>query len=277
MSATSAGRLLISHITLRGPELAQLYALINARPEITAEELRATLCPLGAGDIPFELADAPLREALSFLTLAGLVVGRGRPRRHQVSPLLADVPFRLLLLRHLSAHAEERQRAISLVHQALIVDDVLTVTPQAVRDRLERGPLRGLFAWTGEKVTLWAHLAAYIGLIRRPERSVELLMVPQPALLLDVLDWALIRLNGDTSIDRAVRLIDAELFACLTSRGRVHRGLVQALLALERLGRIRLGHSADAARSLLIGERRVSEIAVIEPVLPISPPLNGEA
>lgn len=275
MSATPAGRLLISHITLRGPELAQLYALVAARPEVTAEELRAALCPAGAGDAPFELADAPLREALSFLTLAGLIEGRGRPRRYRATPLLDGAPFPLLLLRHLGAHPEERQRAISLVHRALVAGDALAITPQALRDHLERGPLGGLFAWTGEKVTLWAHLAAYLGLIRRPERSAELLAVPQPALLLDALRWAQGHRGGDVSLDAALRLLDSELFACFTGRGRVHRGLAQALLALERLGRIRLGHSADAARSLLLGERRVSELAFTDSALCTSALYNG--
>jgi hypothetical protein len=58
-------------------------------------------------------------------------------------------------------------------------------------------------------------------------------------------------------------VIDANLFACFTSRGRVHGGMAQTLLALDRLGRVRLSHSADAARSLLLGDRRVSDVWLI--------------
>lgn len=262
MSATSAGRLLISHITLRGPELAQVYALVAARPEIGADELRERLAPAATGASPFELADAPLREALSFLTLAGLVEARGRQRRYSASPRLTGAPFPLLLLHHLRSHAEERQRAISLVHQSLVADDAVTTTAAALRDQLERGPLRDLFAWTGEKVTLWAHLAAHLGLVRRVERSPELLAVPSLGLTLSALAWATCGASGDGSLDAALRRVDASLFACFTSRGRVHKGLSQSLLALERLERIRLSHSADAARSLLLGERRVSDLAL---------------
>jgi hypothetical protein len=262
MTTTSPGRLLISHITLRGPELAQAYALIAARPEIGAEELREHLALTGAGASPYELADAPLREALSFLTLAGLIEARGRQRRYRATPRLPEAPFALLLLHHLATHADRRQQAISLVHRTLVADDTLATTPQALRDQLERGALRDLFAWTGEKVTLWAHLAAYLGLVRRLERTTDMLIVPQIELALASLAWAQRQRKGDSSLDAALRLIDAELFACLTARGRAHRVLAQTLLALERLGHIRLSHSADAAHSLLLGERRVSELVV---------------
>ncbi|NTV64639.1 MAG: hypothetical protein HGA65_14060, partial [Oscillochloris sp.] len=190
MTATPAGRLLISHIPLRGPDLAQLYAAIAARPEATLDDLRAELCAAGAGDSPDDLADAPLREALSFLSIASIIEARGRPRRHTASPRLPGAPFRLLLSHHLSAHPEQRQRAIALVYRQIVADDTLAITPQALRDQMERGVLRDLFAWTGEKLLLWAHLSAFIGLVRRSERSPELLIVPQPSLILDALRWA---------------------------------------------------------------------------------------
>jgi hypothetical protein len=261
MSTQGAGRLLISHITLRGPELAQVYAQVAARPEVGADELRERLTPAAAGASPFELTDAPLREALSFLTLAGLVEVRGRQRRYTASPRLPGAPFPLLLLHHLRGHPEERQRAISLVHQCLVAEDATATTAAALRDQLERGPLRDLFAWTGEKVALWAHLASHLGLIRRVERSAEILVVPSLATTLAALAWATAA-GVDSSLDTALRRVDADLFACFTARGRLHRGLAQALLALERLGQIRLSHSADAARSLLLGERRVSDLAL---------------
>jgi hypothetical protein len=265
MSSSPAGRLLISHITLRGPELAQVYARIVAHPELGADDLRAYFGSVG-GSSPFELADAPLRETLSFLCLAGLVEVRGRQRRYTASPRLTGVPFPLLLLHHLRVHPEERQRAIGLVHHSLAGDDILNTTATALRDRLERGPLRDLFAWTGEKVNFWAHLAGYLGLIRRVERSSELLAVPSLSLLHSALIWAIGEAGSDLSLDAVLRRVDAELFACFTVRGRIHKGFAQALLALERLGTIRLSHSADAARSLLLGERRVSDLALLEAV-----------
>ncbi|MEI7769626.1 MAG: hypothetical protein WCI67_06545 [Chloroflexales bacterium] len=179
---------------------------------------------------------------------------------------------------------------------------------------MERGALRDLFAWTGEKLLLWAHLSAFIGLVRRSERSPELLIVPQPSLILDALRWAAHpsskpdevkgvfcgegqalsaplpegtrgvfcgegqalsaplpeggppQLGGEgLSLAAALTQIDAEIFACFTARGRVHRGLAQTLLAMERLGHIRMTHHADAARSLLLGDRRVSEVALTTP------------
>lgn len=256
-SVTPAGRLLISHIPLRGTELAQVYQAIAACPELMLDELRSRFC-LGADGN--ELADAPLRETLSFLTIAGLVQATGRPRRYTATPLMADVSFPLLLLAHLSAHAEPRQRAISLVHRQLVAEDTLAISPQALRDQLERGPLRDQFAWTGEKIAFWAHLAAFTGLIRRPERSTELLIVPSLTLLQAALEWAIATHPGETSLATLLNAVEARFFACFTARGRVHRGLAQALLALEHRGQIQLLHHADALHSLLLGERRVSAL-----------------
>ena len=55
MSAPSLGRLLISHITLRGLELAQLYAFIAERPGVSYDELTNALMPVGASDSLFGL------------------------------------------------------------------------------------------------------------------------------------------------------------------------------------------------------------------------------
>src|SRR5262249_41378251 len=162
-------------------------------------------------------------------------------------------------LHHIQAHDDERQRAPALIYRQIVADDTLAITSAALREQMERGAHRQLFTWTSEKISLWGHLAAYVGLIRRSEREAELLIGPQPGLALEALRWAATHVEGP-SLDALLEAIDITLFACFTSRGRVHRGLAQALLALERRGDIRLTHSADAARSLTLGERRVSEV-----------------
>jgi hypothetical protein len=266
MTAPSLGRLLISHITLRGPELAQLYALIAERPGVSYDELTDALMPAGANTSSFGLEEAPLREALNFLLVARLVEQQGPSRRKArflATSLLADTPFALLLLRHIEAHSDERQRAPALIYRQLVTDDVLAITPAVLREQMERGAHRSLFIWTSEKISFWGHLAAYIGLICRSEREAELLVVPQPGLALAALRWASGQAST-SSLDALLEVIDANLFACFTSRGRLHRGLTQTLLALDRLGHIRLAHSADAARSLMLGERRVSEVWINE-------------
>lgn len=267
MTTPSLGRLLISHITLRGPDLAQLYALIAERASVSYIDLSEALIPAGVGGSPFGLDEAPLREALNFLLVARLVEQQGASRhraRFRATPLLAGTPFALLLLHHLQTHSDERQRALPLIYQQLVSEDILAISPSALRERMERGALCKLFTWTGEKITFWGHLAGYIGLIRRSEREAELLVVPQPAIALAALRWAAATCPT-SSLDALLDLIDANLFACFTSRRRVHRGLAQTLLALDRLGRIRLSHSADAARSLMLGERRASDVWLIGP------------
>ncbi len=263
-TSPSLGRLLISHITLRGPELAQLYAMIRDAPGSNYEALRDALIPTAGPRSAFGLDDAPLREALNFLIVAGLVEQQGPSRLRatfRTPPDPDDLPFAPLLLRRIGAHDDERQRALALIHRELIAADVLAITPAEVRDRMERGPLRSLFMWTGEKIALWGHLSAFFGLIRRPEREAAWLLVPTPGLMLDVLAAAKRPVEG-TSLAAVLDSVDSSTFACYTSRGRVHRGVAQTLLALDHAGRIQLTHAADAARSVMLGERRVSDVVI---------------
>ncbi len=263
MSTPSLGRLLISHITLRGPELSQLYNLIENRQVITYDDLRAELVLRDATDSTFQLEEAPLREALNFLLVAGLIEQHGSSRRKasfEASPLIPDVSFSLLLLHHLSTLQDERQRAFILIYRQLIAQDIVALTPEVLRSQMERGEHQGLFAWTGEKITFWIHLANFLGLVRRLERSTEVIIVPQTALVLAALQWSGRQSGVAHSLDAQLRKIDSTFFTCFTSRGRVHRGTAQALVALHKLGQIRLTHSADAVGSLMLGDWRVSNI-----------------
>lgn len=263
MADPSLGRLLISHITLRGPELAQLYDLIVASPGVSYDELVHRLVPAGGSGAEFGLDEAPLREALNFLLVAGLVFQSGPSRRKAtfVAAVSAGTAsFPLLLLKHMRQHAQERQRAIMYVHAQLVADNGLVLSPQAIRERMERSAARDLFAWTGEKITFWTHIASYLGLIRRLERSLDLIVVPSPPLILDALRWAGAQPHEPQSLDRYLKVIDETFFACFSSRGAVHAGLAQTLTAMHRRRTIRLTHSADAARSLLLGDWRVSEV-----------------
>lgn len=266
-TAPSLGRLLISHITLRGPDLHQVYALVATHPHISYPDLVTALTPDCTTGDPFDLGEASLAEALNFLLVAGVVEQEGPARRQatfRTTPLPHEVSFPLLLLHHIQAHHDQRQQAPALIYRQLVAEDALALTIPQVRDQMERGPLRTLFAWTGEKVTFWSHLAHYLGLIRRIDRSAEALIVPRPDLVLAACHWAM-RENPTTphAISVVFDTIDHALFACYTMRGRVHRGLAQTLTMLERGGHVQITHSADASRSLLLGDRRVSEVQLL--------------
>jgi hypothetical protein len=197
LTSPSLGRLLISHIALRGPELAQLYTLIANQPGVGYNELTDVLMPAGASDSSFGLVEASLREALNVLLVARLVEQQGSSRRKasfHATPLLAGAPFALLLLHYIQTHSDERQRAPALIYRQLASHDVLEITPAVMRDQMERGAHSKLFTWISEKISFWGHLAGCIGLIRRSERETEL-PVPQPNLALAALRWA----SGQTS------------------------------------------------------------------------------
>jgi hypothetical protein len=263
MSSPSLGRLLISHITLRGPEIAQFYSVVSRGPGIAYDDLMERVVLRVSAVDGFGLEEAPAREALNFLLVARLITQQGIVRKRSVfhaSPLLADVPFALLLLHHLTMHDDERQQAMSLVHRQLVLDDILSVESADLRSHIERSTLRDLFAWTSEKLSLWASLYTFLGIVRRLERTSDVFLVPQPELLLDALRWANGLLHTSGSLGAYLEAIDAHLFACLTRRGRLHQGAAQTLLALQRTGKIDLSHEADAAQSVLVGDRRISHI-----------------
>ncbi|NJK81977.1 MAG: hypothetical protein HC914_19805 [Chloroflexaceae bacterium] len=219
MTAPSLGRLLISHITLRGPELNQLYTLIAAHPGINYADLVSRLVINRDPDDTFGLAEAPLREALNFLLVARLVDQHGSSRfraSFQPAPLLPDTPFSLLLLHHIRQHEDERQRAPALMYTQLVAEDAIATSAAVIRDQMERSMYRDLFAWTGEKVGFWVHLFSYLGLVRRMERSTDVLIVPQPNFVLTALGWAQ-QARLSRSLAACLHVID-DTFFCLLYR-----------------------------------------------------------
>jgi len=261
MTSTSSGRLLISHITLRGPELRQTYMLVAQESSVTYRRLAEQSLALPAGSV-FGLEEAPLREALSFLTGVGMVEqsGQGLRRHLRATPSLPNADFALLLLRHLAAHHDIRQRALLLIYQHLVAECLRPVELREARRRMESSPYGKLFAWTGEKLTFWSQLLEYTGLLHRSGAG-GVVCLPQQALVLDALRTAA-GMSGVYQLAELLDRIDQQLFTCFTARGQVHGGLVQTLIALHHTGQIGLSHSADAARSLSLGDWRVSEVTL---------------
>ena len=144
-----------------------------------------------------------------------------------------------------------------------VARDILSINPSSLRAELERSPYAKLFIWTGEKVLFWSQLTSFVGLVLRLDRSLEVLVAPQPLFLLKVLRWCAPAQVGPFQLFDLLDTTDRTLFACFTERGRVHSGLAYSLTALDRLGHVRLTHSADAARSLLLDQWRVSNIEFV--------------
>lgn len=270
MTTPSLNRLLISHITLRGPEICQLYHLIAAHPHITYDDLVASLVPMRQSASELSLDESPLRETLNFLLVAKLVEQQGSSRFKAsfcATPLLADTPFPLLLLHHLHQHPDKRQRAPLLIYRQLVADDVVSTTIPALRAHMEQSPYHDLFAWTGEKVGFWAHLFQYLGLIRRLNPTADMVIVPQLSLLHIALGWVQQHANASSSLAHCLEVIETWFFPCITQHHRVHSGIAQTLHALHTCGYIHLNHYADAAQSLIVQERRVSDVVVKKDVL----------
>lgn len=264
--APSLGRLLISHITLRGPEIKQIYSFIASASSVSYSNLAVRFVPGWQSETGFSLEEAAFREALNFLLIAGLAEQQGDSRRKanfRAVRIYEDTPFELDLLGAIGRQADERQQAILLVHRELVARDILAISTSELRSQLERGRYARLFTWTSEKILFWSQLGAFVGLIHRLDRSLSLLISPTPLLLGEALSWALKGSSERQSLAACLEIIEDTFFACFTDRGRVHAGLINSLLALHRLGAIRLSHSADAANSLLLGNWRVSDLELL--------------
>ncbi|GAB4199195.1 MAG: hypothetical protein OHK0022_19240 [Roseiflexaceae bacterium] len=262
MTTTSSGRLLISHITLRGPELRQTYTLVAREPGLTYADL-AERCLAWAEGAAFGLEEAPLRESLSFLAGAGMIEqsGQGARRRLRATPPLPNADFALLLLHHLWTRRDIRQRALLLIYQQLAAEPLRSIELREARQRMEAGPHGSLFAWTGEKLTFWSQLMEYTGLVRRLSAG-TVVCLPREKLVLRALRATAESVSRVHGLAELLDRIDQRFFACFTARSQVNSGLAQTLVALHRAGYIRLSHSADAARSLSLGDWRVSEVTI---------------
>lgn len=267
LASPSLNRLLISHITLRGPEIEQVYEQVASAGSQSYEQLAMNFIPGWQPDATFALAEATFREALNFLLVAGMVEQSGDSRRKATflaAPGILTKSFPLLLLAHLNTHPDQRQHAIALVFKQMVSTDTLSTSARDLRAQLERGPYQSLFTWTGEKIFFWSQLAAHIGLVRRLDRTFEIVAVPQPGLLMAALEHAAsayyLQSGGVMPIYTLLEIIDNTLFACFTRKGSVATGIAQCLVAMHRRGDICLTHSTDAAHSLLLGDWRVSNI-----------------
>jgi hypothetical protein len=264
MVAAISNRLLISHIILRGPEIQQIYMAIEVHQRLDWQELYKTFVAHNDTEDPFKLEEATLREALNFLVISRMIRRRKQKKSLYffIDPKSHGLAFPLALLTHVHQHPDKRQQAISLIYQQLIAHDTLSITQQQLRDEQERGPYRELFTWTSEKISFWTHLAMYLGLIYRLERENVLIIAPQPELLLLAIKQVLATPEPTSSIMVCLQRISQLFFACFSSNGRVHGGITQTLVAMHRLGMIHLSHQDDAVRSLVLGNWRVSEIAL---------------
>ncbi len=262
MTISSSNRLLISHITLRGVELEQLYRRIESQPGIYFNDLVFALSPDPCDHSRLELTETALFEAVNFLIVADMIRSEGSTRRQACfypKPMLNDIPFPLLLLYHIQAHPDKRQRALALVQRHLVAEDILSSNTKDIRIEMERSSLGNLFVWTSEKVIFWSHLSHYLGTVRRLNHKNEILIVPQMSLLLKTLHWT----NKTELVDiyhlrQSLDAIDRLFFACYTVHNRVHQGIVQALVALEKTGYVQFFHYSDSQSSLLLNERRIS-------------------
>jgi hypothetical protein len=160
------------------------------------------------------------------------------------------------------------------LHQQFVAQDAFALSVSTLRDEAERSSLGGLFAWTGEKIAFWVRLCERLGLVRSLARDGHVLLAPRPDLVLAALRAQLSDQRA-ASLAACLRAIETTCFACFTARGTVQRGLAQTLVALHRLGALQLSHSSDAAQSLLLGEWRVSDVALPDaseaPAVPAAP------
>src|SRR3954468_7527241 len=110
VQAPSLSRLLISHITLRGPEVKEVYRFIASRTLVSYQELAIRFVPSWQPGSAFMVEEAALREGLNFLLVAGLVQQHGDSRRKANFSALRphdNGPFELQLIQAIRDQEDE--------------------------------------------------------------------------------------------------------------------------------------------------------------------------
>lgn len=257
--------LLINRITLRGPELKRVFEYVKKREEVSYLELIERYVPKD-NNIFSELNDDILKDTIGFLISSGLlkITENGRSwsnRSFGIVKNFNNEPFTNLLLKTILDMDDQKQKALSLIHKILIEKDILHIQYSEIVKLIERSDLSDLFSWNEEKINFWANIYDFCKLIRNLKGN-GVWIIPQPELILE----SLILLKQENinfiSINSWIVFFENNFGACITKKGRLHKGFAMTFELLEQRNQLKMIHKDDSIKTILIGNKRVSEVQI---------------
>ncbi|MBC7474761.1 MAG: hypothetical protein H7263_10760 [Candidatus Sericytochromatia bacterium] len=258
--------LLINRITLRGPELKRIFEYIRKKGETSYVELIDRYVPKD-NNIFSELNDDILKDAIGFLISSGLLEisenGRSWSVRSFRVPtnLSQEISFQNLLLKTILNMNDSKQRALSLIHKTLIEKDILHIQDSEIVKVIERSEIADIFSWNEEKINFWSNIFDFCRLIRNLKGN-GVWIIPKPELILESLMLLKDQTPNFISINSWVTFFENNFGACITKKGRLHKGFAMVFELLEQNNQLKMVHKDDSIQTILIGNRRVSEVII---------------
>jgi len=254
-------RILLSHITVRGPDLESIHQVVKDRKSASFDFLANLFAMPEAGGSGVQVHQ--LRECLNFLETVGIIKANKSTKGEEfvLEPNLPDVAFPLILLNRLKLSAEN---SFYLVHKHLVSNDVLSVDMGALKRTVESSLELG-FTWNEQKLGFWMNLADYLGLGKKYAYSQIFVCFPSSELLKNLLTVTVSkRKSGErVNLGEFVNYLSTEFFECLTREGLLFKGLQQSLLVLQRKGRISLVPAAsDDPNPTFVDGKRIGFVSL---------------
>jgi hypothetical protein len=258
--------LLINRITLRGPEIKRVFEYIRKKGLTNYIELVERYVPKD-NNIFSELNDDILKDTIGFLLSSGLLEISENGRSWSVrsfsvpSDLSQETSFQNLLLKTILNMNDTKQRALTLIHKTLVEKDILHIQYSEIVKVIERSDIANIFSWNEEKINFWANIFDFCRLIRNLKGN-GVWIIPKPELILESLIILKDQSPNFISINSWVTFFESNFGSCITKKGRLHKGFSMMFELLEQNNQLKMVHKDDSIKTILIGNRRVSEVII---------------
>ena len=232
-------RLLLGYVTLRGPDLEQVYRYLESNSPCEVSQIVDDLF-VGSDS---EGSNHP-EECLRFLQTVDMVRKTDEGYVIMNEEVSEDTSFGLKLLRHLKEQGG-KQSSLTYILELIAREDLSTTTQSDLIATIERDDNGYDFSWTDPKIKQWSYLMDYIGVIRM-ETENELIFYPKRDLVLELL----INHHNQTEEDNLTSLveyIEKNYWNCMTqsTQPTIYEGLSATLLNMHRSGIIQLQSYSD--------------------------------
>lgn len=259
--------LLINRITLREPELKRVFEYVRKKEIVFYTDLLNRYVPKD-NNIFSDLNDDILKDAIGFLVTLSLleIIENNKSwllRSFSVSDKYKkEKSFENILLKSIINMIDVKQRALYLVHKNLIDKDILHIQYSDIVKILERSEVCDIFSWNEEKIHFWSNLFDFCGLIRNLKGN-GVWLFPKEELILNSFILLKDKNPNFISINSWVLFFEENFGSCMTKKGKLHKGFSMVFDLLEKNNHIKLLHKDDSTKSILIGNRRISEVVVL--------------
>lgn len=232
-------RLLLGYVTLRGPDLEQVYRYLKSNSPCEETQIVDDL---------FVGVDSEgsnhHEECLRFLQTVDMVRKTDEGYEVMNEEVSKDTSFGLKLLRHL--HQQEgKQSSLTYILDLISKEDLSESSQSDLITAIERDDNGFDFSWTDPKIKQWSYLMDYVGVIRMETES-ELMFYPKRDLVFEILTEH----QNDTEDDGLIRLCEyfnENYWNCMTQNTQptVYTGLSSTLLNMATADIINLQSYSD--------------------------------